>query len=82
MSLETIFTVMLIAGVAAFTVWLFSRTLRTAIKFLCNGICGVVLLFALNLLGLPLPLNLFTLIFSMLTGGFGVILLLLYSVIF
>ena len=78
MSLETLFTVMLIAGVAALTVWLFSRALRTAVKFLCNGIVGVVLLFAFHWLGMPLPLNVFSVVFTLLTGGFGVILMLLF----
>lgn len=79
MSLETIFTVMLVIGIAALTVWLFSRALRTAVKFLCNGLIGVVLLFALRWLGLPLSVNGFTLLFTFCTGGCGVILMLLYS---
>ena len=77
--METLFTVFLILGIAALTVWLFSRALCTAVKFLCNGLIGVVLLFALNWLGLPLSVNGFTLLFTFCTGGCGVILMLLYS---
>ena len=81
MSLETVFTVMLIIGIAALTVWLFSRALRTAIKFLCNGAVGIVLLLALHWIGLPLPVNGVTLLFTFFTGGCGVILMLLYSLL-
>ena len=81
MSLETVFTVMLIVGIAALTVWLFSRALRTAVKFLCNGVIGFVLLFVLSWIGLPLPVNTVTLLFTFFTGGCGVILMLLYCLL-
>ncbi len=82
MPLETLFTLMLLIGVAALTVWLFSRALRRAVKFICNGICGVILLILFHWLGLPLPLNIFTLIVALAGGGLGVILMMLYYLLF
>lgn len=80
--METLFTVFLILGIAALTVWLFSRAIRLAVKFACNGIGGLCLLFLLDLLGFGLPINAFTVIFTLLTGGFGVVLMLLFTLLF
>ena len=70
--MENLFTVFLILGIAALTVWLFA----------CNGIGGLCLLFLLDLLGFGLPINALTVIFTLLTGGFGVVLMLLFTLLF
>ena len=80
--LETIFTVFLILGIAALTMWLFSRAIRFVFKLICNGLGGLILLFILNFLGFSIPINGLTVIFTMFTGGFGVVLMLLLTLIF
>lgn len=80
--METLFTVFLISGIAALTVWLFSRAIRVTVKLACNGIGGLCLLFLLDLLGFSLPINVVTVIFTLLTGGFGVVLMLLLTLLF
>lgn len=80
--METLFTVFLILGIAALTMWLFSRAIRVMAKLVCNGIGGLCLLFLLDLLGFGLPINIVTVIFTLLTGGFGVVLMLLFTLLF
>lgn len=80
--LETIFTVFLMMGIAALTVWLFSRAIRFVFKLICNGIGGLCLLFLLDLLGFGIPINILTVVFTMFTGGFGVVLMLLFTLFF
>lgn len=82
MTFEEILTVFLLLGIAALTVWLFSRTIRTVMKLIGNSIGGLCLLFLLAFLGVDIPLNGFTLIFTLFTGGFGVVLLLLFYLFF
>lgn len=76
---ETVFTLFLVLGVLSLTLWLFSCALRGIAKFICNGIGGLCMLLLLNLFGVGIPINLFTVILTLLSGGFGVaVMLLLY----
>ena len=78
MPLETILTVFLLLGIAALSVWLFSRTIRTAVKVIGNSLGGLCLLFLLSFLGVDIPINGVTLLITIFGGGFGVVLLLLF----
>lgn len=79
---ETVFTVFLILGIVALTLWLFSRAIRMAAKLICNGIGGLCLLFLLDFLGIGIPINVFTVVFTLFTGGLGVVLMLLFYLLF
>ena len=76
---ETILAVFLLLGIAALTVWLFSRAVHTVIKLIGNSIGGLCLLFFLSFLGVEIPINGVTLLITLFGGGFGVVLLLLFN---
>lgn len=78
MSFETILTVFLLLGIAALSVWLFSRTIHTVAKVIGNSLGGLCFLFLLVFFGVDIPINGVTLLVTLFGGGFGVVLLLLF----
>lgn len=86
MTLETILTVFMLAGIVALALLILYRAAHAVIKFLGNGLCGLAMLALVihfgGAYGVDLSWNVFTVIFSLITGVFGVTLLTLFQILF
>ena len=72
---EEILTFFLILGIIAAVIWFFSRAVHVIFKILGNSFGGLILFFLLVTVGpyfgLNLPVNLITILISLLGGVFG-----------
>ena len=85
-ALETILSLIVLAGVAALAVYLITKAVHVAVKIICNSIGGLVLLFLAAFFGGPfgveVAVNLWTVLVALFTGVFGVIALIVFQLLF
>lgn len=83
--LESILSMIVIIGIAALTVYLITQAVHVVFKLVCNGIGGLVLLFLAAFFGSPfgvdISINLWTILLSLFTGVFGVIVLIIVQLL-
>ena len=83
---EEILTFFLILGIIAAVIWFFFRAVHTVFKILGNSLAGLVLFFLLHTVGpyfgLELPVNLITVLISLVGGVFGVIAMTVFYLFF
>ena len=84
--METILTVLLLLGIAALILKLFTSAIGRIWKLLCNGVAGLLLLMLTSAFGsgygIELPVNLLTIFISLVTGVFGVVAMIILQLFF
>lgn len=71
--METFLTVLLLLGFAALALKLLTSAIGRIWKLLGNGFAGLFLLLLVSAFGVPLPVNPWTVLISLVSGVFGVI---------